>query len=87
MKSELDSLKDVFTDLSLLLIKFAKSPHEEIADLALKNLREYISRQGQREKNPEDASNPQNPSASVVDNRMFSGLSDSKTLSYDIINI
>lgn len=72
--SDLDSLKDVFTDLALLLIKFAKSPHEDIAVVALKNLRSFISRQSQKEKSSEEN---QNTSASIGESKTFSGISDS----------
>ena len=80
MESELESLKDVFTDLALLLIKFAKSQHEEIAVLALKNLRSFISKQSQKEKNSEEVSNSQNSSTSAIDTKTFSGISDSNHL-------
>jgi len=75
LESDLDSLKDVFTDLALLLIKFAKSSHEETSISALKNLRAFISRQSQKEKNSEEAS--QSQSTSSLENKVFSGISDS----------
>ncbi len=72
ISSDLDSLKEVFPDLALLLIKFSKSNSETIATQALQDLNSLIIRHSERE-NSEKHSNPQ---TSTIENK-YSGISDS----------
>jgi len=81
INSGLDSLKDVFADLAVLLIKFAKSPHEKIAIVALKDLSSLINKQSEnKEKLAEVAAQNQTPIPTPTptpgENKNFSGISD-----------
>jgi len=63
------------------LIKFAKSPHEKIAIIALKDLSSLINKQSEnKEKFAEAAAQSQStttPTPTPVENKNFSGISDS----------
>ena len=77
-------MKDVFADLAVLLIKFAKSSHEKIAIVALKDLSSLINKQSEnREKLAAEAA-AQNAQSQTTptptptpENKNFSGISDS----------
>ena len=65
------------------MIKFAKSPHEKIAIIALKDLSSLINKQSEnKERLAEAAAQSQStttptPTPTPVENKNFSGISDS----------
>lgn len=71
----------MFADLAVLLIKFAKSPIEEVGIQAIKDLSFLINKNTQnKDKTPETPT--AHPPAAVLDGKLYCGVSDSKYYLY-----
>lgn len=76
IKADLDSLKDIFTELSLLMVKFARSAFEDVGLAAIKHIGLLIAKQTQRkDKLPEGTH-----TTHVAEGQLSSGISESNPL-------